>query len=87
MTGTLHTTAYRSFARSLAELRRSLGISQQTLADRLGVAQTWVSKCELAERRIDAIELVRIAAALGVTPSRLLDLVETALAENGSATN
>lgn len=42
------------------------------LAQRLGNTQTFVSKCERGERRIDAVELVEFAEALGVPPLEVL---------------
>ena len=47
-------------------------MSQIDLAERLGNTQTFVSKCERGERRIDAVELVEFAEALGVPPLGLL---------------
>jgi hypothetical protein len=35
------------------------------VARRLGRPQTWVSKCELGERRVDFVELEDWAAACG----------------------
>ncbi|WP_211327677.1 helix-turn-helix domain-containing protein [Solilutibacter pythonis] len=48
--------------------RERVGVTQIELAERLGNTQTFVSKCERGERRIDAVELVEFAEALGVTP-------------------
>jgi len=52
-------------ARDKAELR------QQQLADRLGKPQSFVAKYEGGERRIDVIEFIRIARAMGTDPVRL----------------
>jgi transcriptional regulator with XRE-family HTH domain len=41
------------------------GISQVEMARRLGRGQTWVSKCELGERRVDFVELEDWAGATG----------------------
>jgi len=48
-----------------------MGVSQVELAERLENTQTFVSKCERGERRIDAVELVEFAEALGVPPLEL----------------
>lgn len=50
------------------------------LADRLGNTQTFVSKCERGERRLDVVELVEFAEALGVEP---LDLLSEFLTKRG----
>lgn len=41
------------------------GLTQTDLATKLGRPQTWVSKCELGERRVDFVELEDIAGACG----------------------
>lgn len=42
-----------------------MGVSQAELAGHLGNTQTFVSTCERGERRIDAVQLVEFAEALG----------------------
>ena len=63
-----HNEAYRLFRELLTELRRSKGVTQVALARLLGVPQSYVSKYELGERRIDIIETFRICRALGADP-------------------
>jgi transcriptional regulator with XRE-family HTH domain len=45
---------------------------QQELADRLGKPQSFVAKVERGERRIDVIEFIAIATAIGRDPLRLM---------------
>jgi transcriptional regulator with XRE-family HTH domain len=45
---------------------------QQELADKLGKPQSFVAKVERGERRIDVIEFLAIAKAIGRDPMRLL---------------
>lgn len=47
-------------------MRLEGGMRQQDLAARLGEPQSFVSKCESGERRLDVLELRQITAALGV---------------------
>jgi transcriptional regulator with XRE-family HTH domain len=54
-------------------MRRQKGVTQVQLADRLGLPQSYVSKYESGERRLDLIELRTICVALGF---KLRDLVE-----------
>lgn len=54
------------------DLRRSQGWSQADLAQRLDVHQTWVSKVELGERRIDLVEAAQLASVFGVTVTDIL---------------
>ena len=67
-----HHTNYQLLLSVLKAARKRVGVSQVQLAERLGNTQTFVSKCERGERRIDAVELVEFAEALGVSPKELL---------------
>jgi transcriptional regulator with XRE-family HTH domain len=68
----LHTAEYRRFTAALADARRAAGLSQYDLADRLGVSQDFISKYEGGRRRLDVIEFLRIAKAIGVDPAEFL---------------
>lgn len=67
-----HNTDYQLLLSVLKTARKRMGVSQVELAERLGNTQTFVSKCERGERRIDAVELVEFAEALGVPSLELL---------------
>ena len=56
---------YRAFLQRLRRAREEAGLTQAEVAQAVGRSQTWVSKCELGERRIDFVELEDLAAALG----------------------
>jgi transcriptional regulator with XRE-family HTH domain len=49
----------------LRAARRKRGLTQVDVAKALGTTQAFVSKCELGERRIDAIELYDFARLYG----------------------
>ncbi|KAG0954287.1 hypothetical protein G6F31_013192 [Rhizopus arrhizus] len=72
MTQSTHNSDYQLLLTILKAARKRAGVSQVDLAERLGNTQTFVSKCERGERRIDAVELVEFAEALGVKPLGLL---------------
>jgi transcriptional regulator with XRE-family HTH domain len=59
----LHTARYRAFLARLRQARADAGLTQEEVAARLGRPQTWVSKCELGERRVDFVEAEDFAAA------------------------
>jgi len=61
----LHTHRYGAFLARLRRARREAGLTQEEVATRLGRPQTWVSKCELGERRVDFVELVEFARLYG----------------------
>lgn len=67
-----HNSDYQLLLSILKTSRKRVKVSQVELAERLGNTQTFVSKCERGERRIDAVELVEFAEALGVSPLELL---------------
>ncbi len=60
------------FQRLLIQAREEAGLSQQELADRLGRHQTYVSKCERGERRMDVLEFLEVMKAIGSNPVRFI---------------
>jgi transcriptional regulator with XRE-family HTH domain len=50
----------------LVAARRAAGLTQAELAGRLDKPQSFVAKYESGERRVDVIEFLDIAAAIGV---------------------
>lgn len=63
----------------LARVREGAGVKQADLAARLGVPASYLSKIESGTRRLDVIELVRIAEALGADPGEIVRQVTEAL--------
>lgn len=53
----IYSPAYRRFLRRLREARTEAKLSQRQAATRLRKPQSYVSKCETGERRVDVIEL------------------------------
>ena len=51
-------------------------MSQSEVAERLGRVQTFVSKYELGDRRLDVIEYLRVCEVLGLDPSKVLKRVQ-----------
>ncbi len=64
---TRHPERYRKLLVRLREARELAGLSQQDVANILGVRQRFVSKLELGERRIDPVELKELADLYGKT--------------------
>ncbi len=67
MQKSIHSRDYQAFQRLLREARERAGMSQEELAERLGETQSFVSKCERGERRLDVVETWRFCEALGVS--------------------
>jgi len=56
---------YDAFLRRLRQARVDAGLTQEEVARRLGRPQSFVSKCESGERRVDVIELSQFARVYG----------------------
>lgn len=81
----LHDDAYVSFVNALVKKRVKSGISQQALADALGWNQSIIAKIESVQRRLDVIELIRIANVVGFDPARLVKETHGAMYPHGSS--
>ncbi len=57
MEKSLHSTEYRLLLEMLRAAREKAGLTQEDLAVKLSATQSFVSKCERGERRLDVIEL------------------------------
>ncbi len=78
MTSSIHNPKYKNFQTLLTKYRKEQGVTQVKLAERLGRPQSFVSKYENGERRLDLIEFLDIAAALEIDP---LSFIQELLAE------
>jgi transcriptional regulator with XRE-family HTH domain len=69
---TLHTERHRKLRELLVVQRKTAGLTQTVLAQRLGKPPSYVAKYELGERRLDVLEFLDIAAAIGFDPSEVI---------------
>lgn len=76
-----HSVDEARFLDLLRRVRREAGLTQVDLARRIGEEQTFVSKFERGERRLDILELRHICRALGVTLDEFATRLERELAE------
>lgn len=60
----------------LTEARQNAGLTQVALAKKLGRPQSFVSKFERGERRLDVIEFLDVAHALSIDPGRIIGELE-----------
>lgn len=72
MPSSIFTQRHQEFIAFIASVRKAADVTQAELAERLGKPQSFVSKVERGERRIDVIEFCQIAEALGHDPAKLL---------------
>jgi transcriptional regulator with XRE-family HTH domain len=75
MPHSIHDPRYQRLAALVAELRKSRGLLQQDVAERLERPQSYVSKIENGDRRLDMIELIDLLAALEADPHEFLDQI------------
>lgn len=61
-----HDLEYIEFVAKLRKSRKEQGISQEAFGALIGKEQSFVSKVETCERRLDVIEAARWCAALGL---------------------
>ncbi len=71
MQKSLKSPEYARLIEVLVALRHETGIRQQALATKLGRPQSFIAKYEGGERRLDVIEFITIARALGADPVKL----------------
>ena len=69
---------YRRFRELLRRLRQDAGLTQVEVAERLDEPQSFVSKYESGERRLDVIETRHIAEALGTTLAEVVARLDQA---------
>ncbi|KTC09776.1 helix-turn-helix domain-containing protein [Pseudomonas sp. ICMP 10191] len=73
---TIHNARYQVLLDLLLEARNAAGMTQKELAVRLGRPQSFVSKTENAERRLDVIEFMDVCRGLGADPYALLSKLD-----------
>ncbi|QOV23983.1 helix-turn-helix domain-containing protein [Anabaenopsis elenkinii] len=79
MSKSVFTQRYNRFRQLLIKARQSAGLTQSQLSSKLSRPQSYVSKYERGERRLDLIEFLEIAEALQVEPETF---IKTLLEEN-----
>ncbi len=79
MRKSVFTREYRVLLDLLLAARENAGLTQAQLAKRLRQSQSWVSKCERGERRIDVIELRDMCRVLQTTLPEFIEELEEAL--------
>lgn len=61
MKKTIYTDEHRLLVKKLVEARLKAGLNQEDVAKRLGKTQSYVSKFESGQRRIDLVQLRTLA--------------------------
>jgi transcriptional regulator with XRE-family HTH domain len=74
---------YRVFLRELRAARKRSGLTQVELAAKIGETQSFVSKCERGERRLDIVEVRAICRAFGSTLAAFAGHLDKVLGRQG----
>lgn len=72
MEKSIYSAEYQQVCELLRQLRHEAGLTQAQVAEALGVPQSFVSKYESGQRRLDIVELRHTLRALNVTTSEFL---------------
>lgn len=72
MPNPMHDPQYTVFRALLVELREDRSLTQAEVAMRMGKHQSYVSKFERGERRLDIIEMIAVTKALKTDPILVL---------------
>lgn len=73
---------YRAAVAAITDARTASGVSQRELARRLSKPPSFVNKIEQLERRLDVLEFIAIAEALGTTGGALISKLRAALPDD-----
>jgi helix-turn-helix protein len=72
---TIHTPRHKKLCELLKARRKAAGLTQTIVAERLGKPPSYVAKYEGGDRRLDVLEFLDVAAAIGFDPSRFIRLL------------
>lgn len=81
MEKSVYTSEYRVMLETLRAIREAAEVTQTELAARIGQTQSFVTKCERGERRLDMIQLRTICHALGQSLPSFVDEFERRVRE------
>ena len=77
MSKSLHTRRYTVMRDILRRSRVASGFTQREMADKLSKPQSYISKIESGERRIDLIELIDFAEAASIDLNDILKQIKS----------
>jgi len=79
MAKSLHTPEYEQFRSLLIAAREKRGFTQANVAERLARPQSFVSKYESGERRLDVVEFLEVCRALETDLKAIIRKLEAEL--------
>ena len=79
----IYNKKWKVFREVLRIERKHHYISQKSLAKKLGIEQSYISKTEIGDRRLDIIELIEYCDAMGLTLTDFVFRMEGRLLAEG----
>ena len=79
MEKSIYTREYSLFLELLRNTREKKGLTQIEVAEKLGQTQSFISKVERGERRLDIVELRAFCSALGISFTTFVGHIEKVL--------
>ncbi len=71
----IHHPAYKTLQKQLAEARNAAGMTQEKLAVKLARPQSFISKVEAGDRRLDVVEYVQWMRAVSMNPTTIIKML------------
>ncbi|MBO6895669.1 MAG: helix-turn-helix transcriptional regulator [Roseibium sp.] len=78
MAKTIRSKGQMALCKALVDARDRAGLSQEDVAARLKCHQSLVARIESGQRRIDVVEVIVLARAIGFDTTEILAIVEAA---------
>ena len=82
MPKTIRSAGLLELGKAVIEYREERGLSQREFAAAIGYRQSFISKLELGLRRLDIVEFIVLARAIGVDAAVLLGRIEAVVPED-----
>ena len=67
--------AHQDLVKVLIEARKSSGLRQAELGEKVGKDQTFISLIENSQRRVDVLEFVALCRAMKIDPAKLFAIL------------
>ena len=77
----IYSDSYNTFRRLVAEARQKAGLRQEDVAAKLNKPQSFISKVERGERRIDVVEFLALMQAIDADPHEFIDCLLSEMAD------
>lgn len=73
----IYSERHLKFRDILVSQRKSLGLSQKDLSEKLGVHHSMIGKIEVGDRRLDALEFINYCKILEIDPCKVFKLIDS----------